>query len=98
LKERITIALYDLESNKYRKKSQSSCENHGLKRFQYSGYMGKLPMTLRRKLFDEIRKHILMSKKSGRVLVMPVCELDFESAFLFEEAEEVNEEDDRYLC
>lgn len=86
--EYVTVVVYDLTNNRFRTKVSDRCLDYGLKRFQYSGFVGKLTEYRRRNLYQEIVKLIQKSKEPGRVMMIPLPRSSFEKILAFEDTDQ----------
>lgn len=87
--EVLTYVFYDIEEDKIRNRVGSACKNYGLKRIQFSGFVGYLSRNRREELAVKLRD--ILSEGSGKILLQPVCEKDFRE---YREFISLGEEDD----
>ena len=70
-----TYVIYDIVTDRIRKKIADVCLDYGLKRIQYSSFLGNISATrlraLEGKLIEQLGKH------SGQIEIIPVCAKDF---------------------
>lgn len=78
-----TLVVYDISDTKVRTKIAESCLDFGLERIQKSAFRGMLNSIDRKELFERLRR--LLEKSSGRILLIPLCENDWNKALTFEQ-------------
>ncbi|MCW5934938.1 MAG: CRISPR-associated endonuclease Cas2 [Fimbriimonadia bacterium] len=64
--------IYDIVSNKVRKKIADTCLDYGLQRIQYSTFEGELSSNRRQEIALKLEKRL--GKSEGSVLVIGLCE------------------------
>ncbi len=73
--EELSVYLfYDIEDDGVRNKVSETCKDYGLKRIQFSGFLGSLDRNKREELF--LRLSYILKEKEGKILLLPVCEKD----------------------
>ena len=80
-----TYVIYDIVKDRVRKKIADICLDYGLKRIQYSAFLGDINTTRRRaleKLTDQL------GKAEGKIEVFSVCAKDFDKRTVIEETGE----------
>jgi CRISPR-associated protein Cas2 len=70
----LTFVVYDIESDRVRSRVANVCKDYGLSRIQYSAFSGLLDSSRRQELFLKLSD--TLGRRSGRILVLPVCERD----------------------
>jgi len=78
------LLIYDIEEDALRTRISETCKDYGLERIQYSAFMGRLSINRRQELFLKVSD--LMGSKTGKVVIVPICEKDYR-----EKREKVNE-------
>lgn len=73
--EVLVYVFYDIDVEKIRNRLASICKNYGLRRIQYSGFVGYLSRNRREELAVRLRDSL--DGCIGKVLIQPVCEKDF---------------------
>lgn len=66
-----TLVIYDISEDKKRSKLRDHLQQYGLRRVQYSGFVGKINSHDRLVLLKEIRKYISCERDS--IYVVPLC-------------------------
>ncbi len=74
----MTLVIYDIESDRARRKVADACLDYGLLRIQYSAFRGDLNHNRRKEL--ELRVSELLTEKEGNVQFYPICEKDMRLA------------------
>lgn len=69
-----TLVIYDITEDKTRNKIAEACKDYGLKRIQWSAFMGKLSVNRREEL--HLRLVQTLKDKSGDILLYPICSKD----------------------
>jgi CRISPR-associated protein Cas2 len=72
--------LYDIESNKIRKKIFIACEDYGLKSIQFSIFYGSLSNNKYEELFLKLKK--IAGDQSNNIILIPVCMADFKKILI----------------
>lgn len=73
-----TLVMYDIEDDRVRSKVSEACLDYGLERIQFSVFRGKLNRNKREELLGRLTG--ILTDKSGKILIQPMCEPDFRSA------------------
>jgi CRISPR-associated protein Cas2 len=74
-----TLVMYDIEDDRVRARISEACLDYGLERIQYSVFRGKLNRNKREELLQRLSNELV--EKPGKILIQPMCEEDFRSAF-----------------
>ena len=69
-----TLVSYDIEDGKIRNKISEACKDYGLRRIQYSVFIGDLNHNRRDELQQRLRK--ILGKNYGKILICPICDKD----------------------
>lgn len=77
-----TYVIYDIESDRTRKKVSEACLDHGLVRIQYSAFLGDINSTRRNSLEKRLTQEL--GKQSGKIEIIMVCEKDFQQRSIIE--------------
>lgn len=80
-----TYVIYDIESDRTRKKVSEACLDHGLVRIQYSAFLGDINSTRRNSLEKRLTHEL--GKQSGKIEIITVCEKDFQQRSVIEVSE-----------
>lgn len=72
-----TLVIYDISNDKCRNSVVESCKDYGLKRIQYSCFLGDLNRNKRQELGMRLKRVLL--KAGGDVQVIPLCDKDLAS-------------------
>ena len=75
--ETVTFVVYDIEDDRVRTRIANVCKDYGLERVQYSAFCGPLNGTRRSELAARLAD--TLGNEVGKVLVLPVCEKDFQA-------------------
>ena len=67
--------IYDIISDRIRKKVSEACLDFGLERIQYSAFLGDINTTRRNALEKRLMQEL--GKSKGKIEIIPVCEKDF---------------------
>lgn len=70
----LTYVIYDVVSDKIRKKIADTCLDYGLERIQYSGFRGDLTTNRRQELALKLKKRF--NQSDGCIHVIALCEKD----------------------
>ena len=81
-----TYVIYDIVKDRVRKKIADVCLDYGLKRIQYSAFLGDINPTRRRALEEKITA--LLGKTEGKIEIISVCAKDFDKRTIIEEVEQ----------
>lgn len=73
-----TLIIYDIENDKIRTKISEVCKDYGLERIQFSAFWGKMSRNRREEIALKFKK-ILPEDENGKILIVPICEKDFQS-------------------
>ncbi len=90
--EILTFVVYDIESDRIRNRIANACKDYGLKRIQYSAFCGLLDASRRKELFARLSD--TLGRRTGKILVLPVCEKDVEAKRAIVNEPEVSEASD----
>ena len=71
-----TYVIYDIVEDRIRKKIADACLDYGLKRIQYSAYLGDINATRRRGLEAKLTREF--GDAEGKIEVISVCAKDFD--------------------
>ncbi len=77
MEEHTIFVFYDVENDAIRTRVAETCKDYGLERIQFSGFSGMLGMNKREELF--LKLSVLLGDKTGKLLMLPVCERDMRS-------------------
>jgi len=77
-----TYVIYDIKSDRTRKKVSEACLDHGLVRIQYSAFLGDINSTRRNSLEKNLIQEL--GKQSGKIEIIAVCEKDFQQRSIIE--------------
>lgn len=66
--------IYDIEEDRIRNKISNTCKDYGLRRIQYSSFVGDLNTNKRQEMFHRLKR--TLGRKRGKILVLPVCDKD----------------------
>jgi CRISPR-associated protein Cas2 len=77
-----TLVVYDVEHTRVRTRMANACLDYGLERIQLSAFRGPLTSTERKELFLKLKE--LLKGSTGRLLLAPLCENDWEKTLAFE--------------
>ena len=69
-----TLVIYDITEDKTRNRIAEVCKDYGLKRIQWSAFMGKLSVNRREEL--HLRLVQTLKDKSGDIQLYPICSKD----------------------
>ncbi len=78
-----TYVIYDIVKDRIRKKIADICLDYGLKRIQYSAFLGNINTTRRRALEEKLAAQL--GKAEGKIEVLSVCAKDFDKRTVIEE-------------
>jgi CRISPR-associated protein Cas2 len=70
----ICLLVYDITHDGTRSKVSDACLDYGLKRIQFSAFLGDLSRTHQEELFRKVRKQL--GRKPGKIQLFPMCERD----------------------
>ncbi|MHA1300523.1 MAG: CRISPR-associated endonuclease Cas2 [Candidatus Helarchaeota archaeon] len=68
----LTLVIYDITNDKQRTKLSNHLKRYGLKRVQYSGFLGELNSHDRIVLQEEVKRYVRGEKDS--IYIVPLCE------------------------
>ena len=71
-----TYIIYDITSDRIRRKIADACLDYGLQRVQYSAFLGETNTVRRRALEKRLRQ--LLGSEEGKIEIICVCEKDFQ--------------------
>lgn len=80
-----TYVIYDIVEDRIRKKIADVCLDYGLKRIQYSAFLGDINTTRRRGLEAKLAHEF--GDAEGKVEVIGVCAKDFNQRTIIGDAE-----------
>ncbi len=69
-----TFVVYDIGDDRIRYRVASACKDYGLERIQFSAFTGELTSNRRQELGLRLRREL--GERSGKILIIPVCEKD----------------------
>ena len=80
--------MYDIVKDRIRKKiaDVGDCLDYGLKRIQYSAFLGDINTTRRRALEEKLTEQL--GKAEGKIEVLAVCAKDFDKRTVIKETGE----------
>ncbi len=70
-----TYVIYDIVENRVRKKVSDACLDYGLRRIQYSAFLGNMNTTRRSALEKRLGQEL--SRGQGKIEIIAVCAKDF---------------------
>lgn len=70
----ITLVIYDIPETKVRNKVVEACKDFGLKRVQWSAFLG--PLTYNRRQELELRLRRTLGRSYGNIQLFPLCDKD----------------------
>ena len=79
-----TYVIYDIVEDRVRKKISDACLDYGLKRIQYSAFLGNVNATRRSALDKRLAQEL--GKQEGKIEIISVCEKDFRGRSVIEAA------------
>jgi CRISPR-associated protein Cas2 len=71
------LLIYDIPSDKIRKKVADACLDYGLDRVQYSAFHGNLSRNLQGELFQKTSR--LLGKQDGSIWLIPIGEKEWQT-------------------
>ena len=77
------VLIYDIENDRLRTRVADVCLDYGLVRIQFSAFFGKLNRNRRQELALRVQNEL--GDESGRVRIIPVCELDLGDMWVLEQ-------------
>jgi CRISPR-associated protein Cas2 len=77
-----TYVIYDIVNDRTRQKIADVCLDYGLKRIQYSAFLGDINATRRSALEKKLIEQL--GKQEGKIEVITVCEKDFQNRRVIE--------------
>ena len=80
-----TTSFYDIVEDRIRKKIADVCLDYGLKRFQYSAFLGDINTTRRRALDAKLTQEF--GEAEGKIEILSVCAKDFDQRTIIGDAE-----------
>lgn len=69
-----TLVIYDIPSDKRRRRISEVCKDYGLFRIQYSAFFGDLNHNRREELAQRLRKKL--GDDNGNIQIYPMCDKD----------------------
>lgn len=75
-----TLVVFDVPSDKARRKLGEMCKDYGLARFQWSAFEGSMSRTRREELFDRARRLLAKTTGGGKLLVVAVGDRELSGA------------------
>ena len=81
-----TYVMYDIVKDRIRKKIADICLDYGLKRIQYSAFLGDINTTRRRALEEKLTDQL--GTAEGKIEILAVCAKDFDKRTVIEETGE----------
>ena len=82
MEELRTLLIYDIEDDKIRLKISETCLDYGLRRIQYSAFLGRLNRNKREELF--LRLTSVLEDKVGKLFLQPICDKDVKDVLIKE--------------
>jgi CRISPR-associated protein Cas2 len=70
-----TYVIYDIVEDRARKKISDACLDYGLRRIQYSAFLGDINTTRRSALEKRLEQEL--GGNEGKIEIIAVCEKDF---------------------
>ncbi len=70
----VTLVIYDIPDDNVRNKLAEVCKDYGLRRVQFSAFLGNLNHNRRQELIQRLRR--TLGRKEGNIQVWPVCDKD----------------------
>ena len=70
----VSIIIYDIPSDKLRNRIADICQDYGLKRIQFSAFLGEINHNRREELLQKIKREVV--KKQANVQLFPICDKD----------------------
>ena len=78
-----TYVIYDIVKDRIRKKIADICLDYGLKRIQYSAFLGDINTTRRRALEEKLTEQL--GTAEGKIEILSVCAKDYDKRTVIEE-------------
>src|SRR5579884_2244617 len=75
-----TLVVFDVPSDKARRKVGELCKDYGLRRFQWSAFEGPMSRTRREELYERVRRLLASAEGGGKLLVVAVAERELAGA------------------
>ncbi len=69
-----TLVIYDITEDKIRNRIAEVCKDYGLRRIQWSAFLGKLSVNLREELHLKLVK--TLKDNDGDIQLYPICSKD----------------------
>ncbi|MBI4917068.1 MAG: CRISPR-associated endonuclease Cas2 [Acidobacteria bacterium] len=82
--ELLTVVVFDIPSDKIRRKAGELCMDYGLQRMQWSAFEGLVTRSRREELWDRLTAKIADAVGGGRVAMYPIGEREARSAQRFD--------------
>ena len=76
MEELRTLVIYDIVSDRIRTRVGEVCKDYGLKRIQFSGFVGSLSRNKREELSIKLRNLLDGQDQGAKILIQPICEKD----------------------
>ena len=70
------LLVYDITNDRMRSKVADACQDYGLDRIQFSAFLGQLSRNHQEELMLKIKK--IIGKGSGKIMLVPICDSDWE--------------------
>lgn len=70
----ILLTIYDIENDNIRTKIAEACKDFGMKRIQYSAFLGDMNFTRRDELSLRLKR--LLGQSPGNIQLIPLCDKD----------------------
>ena len=77
-----TYVIYDIVKDRIRKKVADVCLDYGLKRIQYSAFLGDINTTRRQALEEKLTEQL--GKAEGKIEILSVCAKDYDKRTVIE--------------
>ena len=81
-----TYVIYDIVKDRIRKKIADVCLDYGLKRIQYSAFLGDINTTRRRALEEKLIEQL--GKAEGKIEILSVCAKDYDKRTVIQKTKE----------
>ena len=69
-----TLVIYDIPDDKIRNKIGVACKDYGLRRIQYSAFIGDINHNRRDELYQRLCR--TLGKNEGNIQLYPLCDKD----------------------
>jgi CRISPR-associated protein Cas2 len=87
----LSLIIYDIPSDKLRNKVADICQDYGLKRIQFSAFMGEINHNRREELLQRLKREI--GKKQSNVQLFPICDKDMKLRQIISVSEKIEGND-----